>query len=67
MSAIMTEEMVEIAQQIYELKIKYSRMYYEVNTWAPVLWIKHDENGDSIMLVNECCTDRLIDYVTYKL
>ena len=53
----MTDEMIEIATELHELAAKYRALYNQVNSNDPVIWIKHNDTGESVIIADSFNTE----------
>ena len=48
----MTDEMISIAAELHVLSAKYRDLYNQVNSKAPVIWITHNDTGESVIIAD---------------
>lgn len=57
MQNIMTDEMIEIATELHVLAARYRALYNQVNGKDPVIWIKHNDTGESVIIADSFNTE----------
>ena len=53
----MTDEMIYIATELHALAAKYRDLYNQVNSKDPVIWIKHNDTGESVIIADSFNTE----------
>jgi hypothetical protein len=53
----MTDEMIDIATKLHALAAKYRDLYNQVNNRDPVIWITHNDTGESIIIADSFNTE----------
>lgn len=57
MQNTMTDEMIDIATELHALAEKYRDLYNQVNSRDPVIWIKHNGTGESVIIADSFNTE----------
>lgn len=57
MSDKMTDEMISVAHDLFNAAKRYRELFERENDIKPVVWIRHDETGESIFIADSFNSD----------
>lgn len=57
MKNTMTDEMIDIATELHALAAKYRDLYNQANSKDSVIWIEHNDTGESVIIADSFNTE----------
>lgn len=59
----MTDEMIVAAHRLHEAAKEYRKLYEAEHGATPVIWLTHDEGGESVFMAESFNADRIKNVV----